>query len=109
MMRSCNRGPDLLVLGRVHRRARRKERLLLFAVHAPVAFRFVSRPDADTEAMKRRRRQQRRILESSPVDRRSQHTEHAIDGRDLTAVPERRFEADDLRWFLECRGRQMSE
>jgi len=60
-----------LMFRRVHRQARGQERLLLVAVDAPIPLRLFPGLDRYAEAMERRRRQQRRILESSPVDRRA--------------------------------------
>jgi hypothetical protein len=75
-----------LVLRRVHRCARAKERLLFVAVDAPVPFRFVFRLDGHTETMERRCCEQRRILESSPVDRRPKYAERAVHRRDFVAA-----------------------
>src|SRR5436190_24248429 len=62
-------GSDPLVLGRAHRRACCQERLFFLAVDSAIPLRLVASPDAHAEAMERAGVQQRRILESSPVDR----------------------------------------
>ena len=66
-MRSCMAGPAKLVRGGVHRHTRGQELLLLVAVDAVIPLRFVSCFDRYAEAMERCRREQRWILESSPV------------------------------------------
>jgi hypothetical protein len=50
-----HRGSDPIVLGCVHRHARRKELLLLVSMDSPVSFVLVPAFDADAETMERRR------------------------------------------------------
>jgi hypothetical protein len=69
--------------------------------------RFVSsRFDRHAETMEWRGREQRRILESPPVDRRTQHAQCAVDRRHLTVF---RFEATDVSRFLQRRHGQVTE
>jgi hypothetical protein len=74
-----------------------------------VAFRFLLGFDVHAESVERRCRQVRRILESAPVDRRTQAAERAVDRGDLVSAPVLGFEAQDLARFLQRRDRQRTE
>jgi hypothetical protein len=102
-------GSDPLVLGRVHRRASREQRLFFLAMNAPIAFRFVSRSDADAETMEGRRAEQRRVLEAAPVDRRAKNAEDTVDRRHLVSLPKSRLEPHDCGRLLERHNRQIAE
>jgi hypothetical protein len=91
------------MLGRIHRHTCGEEPLFLVAVDSPIPFRFVSCFDRHAETMERRRREQRRILESSPVDRRAEHALCAIDRRQLAPLAVYGFEATDVSRFLQRR------
>lgn len=67
-----HRGSRPLVLSRVNRQTRGEQGLLLVWVNTPISLRLVAGSNADPEAMTRTRREQRRILEASPIDRRPQ-------------------------------------
>src|SRR4030095_4042607 len=80
-----HRGSDPLVRRRVHRPTGSQESLLLVPMDAPIAFRLVPSFDAHAETMKRRRREQWRVLETSPVNRRTEHAERSVDRRQFVS------------------------
>jgi hypothetical protein len=59
--------------------------------------------------MERGRAQVRRILESSPVDRRPQRCERAVHGRDLSPFAMNRFEPQDVGRLFEHADWQIAE
>jgi hypothetical protein len=64
-----------LVLRAIHRQTRFEQRLLLVAVNPTITLRFIADFDVDSEPLERARGQQRRVLEPSPIDRRSQDSQ----------------------------------
>src|SRR5688572_29914377 len=98
-----------LVFGRVHRQTRGEQCLLFVAVNPSIPLRLVAGSDADTETMKRTRREQRRILKAAPIDRRSQNAESTVHGRDFVSLPERGLEPRDLWCLLESYHRKLAE
>jgi len=102
-------GADELVLGTIHLRARRQKRLLFLQSDSTIAFRFLLCLDVHAEPVERRRGEVRRILESTPVDRRTQCAEGTVQRCDLAAFAVRSFEPKNLRRLLECRDWQISE
>jgi hypothetical protein len=81
-----HRGASPLVLVGVDRQRRVEQRFLLLRSDSAIARRFLLGANRDPEAVERRVRQKRRILESSPVDRASKRTERAVDRGDFVPL-----------------------
>jgi hypothetical protein len=103
-----HRRPGRSMVVGVHQ-TRREQRLLLVAVNPTISLRLVANLGVHSEAVKRARGQQPRILEASPIDRGSKNSERAVHGRDFVSLQERCLEPGDLASLLESYHRRLSE
>jgi len=97
------------VLRSVHVQSSHEQALLFLDADSAVTLGLVLRPDADAEPMERRRRQDRRVLKASPVDRGAQDAERTVNRRDFASLAVRRLEAGDLARLLESGDRLIAE